>query len=206
MPAHYSLGVVELAFRTLTDHSGAAAQAAEVGFDFIDIVGQEDGPLALPVVDRFVVEEPRPGWSTGAPPEGPGRWDRAVQRFRNAPGARIEPWGGSIINSVEKIKAFLAETPETPLLLDTGHVACWGEDPGELVGYAGHIQLRQARRGVNQALEGDVDFKDFIKRLRSSGYEGALSIEYFDLPEMGLPLDDPLGYALALAAEVRPLL
>lgn len=129
-----------------------------------------------------------------------------MQRFRNAPGARIEPWGGSIINSVEKIKAFLAETPETPLLLDTGHVACWGEDPGELVGYAGHIQLRQARRGVNQALEGDVDFKDFIKRLRAAGYEGALSIEYFDLPEMGLPLEDPLGYALALAAEVRPLL
>jgi hypothetical protein len=208
MPGRYSLGIVEIAFRTLTDHTGASDKAAGLGFDFIDIVGDEEGALSLPVIDRFDVETPRAGWSTGAPPEGPGRWDKAVRRFRAAPGARIEPWGGSIINSVEKIKAFLAETPETTLLLDTGHVACWGEDPGELVQYAGHIQLRQARRGVNQALpgDGDVDFASFIDRLDATGYQGALSIEYFDLPEMGLPLDDPVGYAVALADHVRPLL
>jgi sugar phosphate isomerase/epimerase len=208
MAERYSLGIVEIAFRTLTDHTGAADKAAALGFDFIDIVGEEEGALSLPVVDRFAVDRPHRGWSTGAPPEGPGRWDKAVQRFRAVPGSRIEPWGGSIINSVEKIKAFLAETPETLLLLDTGHVACWGEDPGELVQHAGHIQLRQARRGVNQALalEGDIDFAEFIGRLRKCDYQGALSIEYFDLPEMGLPLDDPVGYAVALADQVRPLL
>ncbi len=37
-------------------------------------------------------------------------------------------------------------------------------------------------------------------------YRGASSIEYFDLPEMGLPLEDPVAWALALAEEVRPLL
>ena len=83
-----------------------------------------------------------------------------------------------------------------------------GGGPGRVGEYAGHIQLRQARRGVNQALgaEGDIDFASFIGRLDSTGYQGALSIEYFDLPEMGLPLDDPVGYAVALASLVRPLL
>ena len=205
MARRYSLGIVEIAFRT-GDHAVAAAEAARLGFDHIDIVGQEEGPLEVPVVDRYTVERPRAGWSTGAPPEAPGRWDRAVQRFRQAPGARIEPWGGSIINTVEKVRAFLAEAPETRLLLDTGHVAAWGEDPAELIPYAGHIQLRQARLGVNQALEGDVDWAVFFGQLRRHDYRGALSIEYFDLPEMGLPLEDPVGYAVALAAEVRPLL
>jgi sugar phosphate isomerase/epimerase len=85
-------------------------------------------------------------------------------------------------------------------------VAAWGEDPAELIPYAGHIQLRQARVGVNQTLEGDVDWADFFRQLRRRDYRGALSIEYFDLPELGLPLDDPVGYAVELAAEVRPLL
>jgi sugar phosphate isomerase/epimerase len=205
MPRRYSLGIVEIAFRT-DDHAEAAAEAARLGFDHIDIVGQEEAPLALPVVDRYTVDRPRAGWSTGAPAEGPGRWERAVERFRRAPGARIEPWGGSIINTVDKVRTFLAETPETRLLLDTGHVAAWGEDPAGLIPYAGHIQLRQARRGVNQALEGDLDWADFFRQLGRFDYQGALSIEYFDLPELGLPLDDPVGYAVALAAEVRPLL
>jgi sugar phosphate isomerase/epimerase len=206
MPRRYSLGIVELAFRTTSDHAVAAAEAARLGFDHIDIVGQEEAPLAVPVVDRYTLEQPPPGWSTGAPPEGPGRWERAVARFRRTPGARIEPWGGSIINTVEKVKAFVAEVPGTRLLLDTGHVAAWGEDPAELIPFAGHIQLRQARPGVIQALEGDIDWPRFFGELRRCGYDGALSIEYFDLPEMGLPLEDPVEWSMTLAAEVRPLL
>jgi sugar phosphate isomerase/epimerase len=186
----------------------AARRAAELGFDHLDLTSDvgEDEPLAVPVGDRFTMASPRAGYSSGAPPEAPGNWGRAVKAFRRSPGANVEAWPGSIIDSVDKVRAFLAEVPGVGLLLDTGHVANWGEDPCELVPYAGHVQLRQARRGVPQALEGDVDFPRFVDRLRACDYTGLLSIEYFDLPELGLGLDDPLGHAVALAKQVRPLL
>lgn len=200
----YPLGIVEIVFAPLGQED-AARRARDLGFDHIDLVTEPHEPLALPVVDRFVAS-PRPGWSSGAPPEGEGNWERAVRAFRRAPGARIEAWAGSIIDSTQKIEAFLAEAPGTKLLLDTGHVANWGGDPAELVRHAGHVQLRQASKGVPQAATGDVDFVTFLSEARRQGYDGALSIEYFDLPALGYPLDDPLGYALALAEQVRPLL
>jgi sugar phosphate isomerase/epimerase len=200
----YPLGIVEIVFSPLAQDE-AARRAQALGFDHIDLVTEPQEPLALPVVDRFVAS-PRPGWSSGAPPEGAGNWERAVRAFRAAPGARIEAWAGSIIDSAEKIEAFLAEAPGTRLLLDTGHVANWGGDPAELLRHAGHVQLRQASRGVPQAAVGDVDFVTFLSEARRQRYEGAFSIEYFDLPAMGYPLRDPLGHALALAEQVRPLL
>jgi sugar phosphate isomerase/epimerase len=201
----FALGVVEIVFAPLPQDA-AARRAAELGFDHIDTVTEPREPLALPVVDRFAAGSPRPGWSTGAPPQAEGNWERAVRAFRRAPGARIEPWAGSIIDSIEKIRAFMAEAPQTRLLLDTGHVANWGEDPAELIPLAGHVQLRQARKGVPQAAAGDIDFPRFCHELRRHGYQGALSIEYFDLPELGYPLDDPVAHALALTEMVRPLI
>jgi sugar phosphate isomerase/epimerase len=133
-------------------------------------------------------------------------WERAVEAFRSAPGSRVEPWPGSIVDSVEKVKAFVAEVPGLRILLDTGHVACWGEDPVELVPLAEHVQLRQARAGAAQTADGDVDFGRLVQRLREVGYRGRLSVEYFDLPEWGWPLEDPVGHATALAEQVRPLL
>jgi hypothetical protein len=37
-------------------------------------------------------------------------------------------------------------------------------------------------------------------------YRGLISVEYFDLADMGWPLDDPVGYSVALAAHVRALM
>jgi sugar phosphate isomerase/epimerase len=198
---------MEVTLRPLST-ADAARRAAELGFHHLDVTAEirHDEPLALAIGDRFTLSSPRPGYSSGAPPEGPGNWDRAVKAFRRAPGANVEAWAGSIIDSVDKIRAFLAEVPDVRLLLDTGHVATWGEDPCELVPYAGHVQLRQARPGVPQALEGDVDFPRFVDRLRACGYTGLVSIEYFDLPDLGLGLEDPLGHALVLAEQLRPLL
>jgi sugar phosphate isomerase/epimerase len=133
-------------------------------------------------------------------------WDRAVHAYRRTPGVRMEPWPGSIVDSIEKVKAMLAEVPGLRLLVDTGHVACWGEDPVELLPWADHVQLRQARRGVAQALDGDVDFRRVIDRLTELEYGGRLSVEYFDLPEYGWPLADPETHAVELARMVRPLL
>ena len=37
-------------------------------------------------------------------------------------------------------------------------------------------------------------------------YRGLLSVEYFDLPDRGWPLEDPIAAALDFAAQVRALL
>ena len=39
-----------------------------------------------------------------------------------------------------------------------------------------------------------------LARLADLGYSGRLSIEYFDLPDNGWPLDDPAQWARDLAA------
>jgi len=54
--------------------------------------------------------------------------------------------------------------------------------------------------------DGDVDFGAVLRRLDDLGYRGLLSVEYVDLPDLGLPLDDPVGWALALTSRVRALL
>jgi sugar phosphate isomerase/epimerase len=198
------LGVVDLVFKP-TSPVEAARRACELGFDHIDLTTDFQGELALPVRDR-ISRRPAPDRTVGAPPDEPGMWERAVRAYRRHPGMRVEPWPGSIVDSIEKVKALLAEVPGLRLTLDTGHVACWGEDPVELLPWADVVQLRQARRGVAQALDGDVDFARLFAHLDERGYRGPLSIEYFDLPERGWRNDDPVGMTVALAARLRPLL
>jgi sugar phosphate isomerase/epimerase len=53
---------------------------------------------------------------------------------------------------------------------------------------------------------GVVDFAAVIKRLQELDYRGCLSVEYFDLPEHGWGLDDPVAWAVALQQHLKPLL
>jgi sugar phosphate isomerase/epimerase len=190
----------------------AAERAAALGFDHIDVPVTVTDALALPIADRIAPVRPTPGCSTPAPtrPDGEGEaaklWDRAAAAYRRAPGMLLEPWGGSICNSVERVRAMLDEVPGLRLLVDTGHVAGWGEDPLELLPWAGHVQLRQASLGQIQRHPdegGDVDFGAVIRRLDALDYDGLMSVEYFDLPEYGWPLDDPVDHAVALLRQVR---
>ena len=122
-----------------------------------------------------------------------------------APGARTAHERGS----VEKIEALVAAVPGLRLTVDTGHVATWGEDPVEVLRHADHVQLRQAAKGDPQRHAddgGDVDFAAVLAELDRLDYQGAISIEYFDLADMGWPLDDPVGHCTALAAHVRALM
>jgi sugar phosphate isomerase/epimerase len=95
------------------------------------------------------------------------------------------------------------------LLVDTGHVADWGGDPCELLELADHVQLRQGKAGHTQVHVDDpsgvVDFTAVLRRLEQLDYRGRISVEYFDLPENGWPLDDPEAWARDLAARVREL-
>jgi sugar phosphate isomerase/epimerase len=206
----FPLGVVDLAFRP-DPPATSAERAASLGFDHIDVLVDVDpATLALPVGCPTAFPKPQPGWcSTPAPRDGPEMWDRTVRWFRAAPGAILEPWAGATVCSAETIEAIRAEVPGLRLLVDTGHVADWGGDPIELLEYADHVQLRQGRPGSTQLHvddpSGTVDFAAVLARLDALDYRGRLSVEYFDLPEYGWPLDDPLGWARALAEHVRAL-
>jgi sugar phosphate isomerase/epimerase len=203
----WPLGVVDIVY-TPAPAPDAARFARADGFEHIDVLLGVDEPLALPIGCPTAFPKPRPGWcATPAPPEAPGAWERAVEWWRKAPGALLEPWAGACVHSLDTVLAFRAAVPGVRLLVDTGHVADWGGDPCELLAYADHIQLRQGRPGATQVHvddpDGIVDFDAVLARLETLGYMGRLSIEYFDLPEHGWPLADPRGWAVDLARKLR---
>jgi sugar phosphate isomerase/epimerase len=206
----FGLGVVDVVYAPRPVEERARLARAD-GFDHIDVLVDVDpATLALPVGCPTSFPTPRPGWcSTPAPAAAPGAWERTVERFRDAPGALLEPWAGAVVNSMETCRAMMDEVPGLQLLVDTGHVADWGGDPIELLPYARHVQLRQGRPGAAQVHPTDpagvVDFAAVLDRLEGLDYRGRLSVEYFDLPEHGWPLDDPRAWALELAARVRAI-
>jgi sugar phosphate isomerase/epimerase len=208
----YRLGVVDVALWAEPDPVARAAWAKRLGFEHIDVaVDVPPETLALPVGCPTAFPKPQPGWcSTPAPVDEPGMWERTVRWFRRSPGAILEPWRGAVVNSLERAQEMMREVPGLRLLVDTGHVADWGGDPLELLEYADHVQLRQGRPGSTQVHADDpsgvVDFAAVLARLDALGYTGCLSVEYFDLPEHGWPLDDPVGWAVALRDRLRPLL
>ena len=207
----YPLGIVELAF---LPQSGAEAsiRARELGFDHFDaLLGVDPSALALPVGIPIAMAKPQAGWCvTPAPPDGEGRWEWLVKQLRAAPGCLLEPWAGGCVNSLETMRAIAEQVPGLGFLIDTGHVAAWGGDPLEALEYADYVQLRQAGPGRPQLhvddASGVVDFAAVIRRLEEIDYRGRLSIEYFNLPEAGWRLDDPVGWSVDLATRVRPLL
>lgn len=207
-----ALGVARVVFGLATPLPVAAQQAATLGWAHLDItVGTLDpaleATLPLPVGDRYSGEVPVPG-CTVRTPRRKVAWDDAVAFLRSTPGIRCEPSPYSVLCSVAAIREMCRAVPGLRVTLDTGHVAAWGEDPVEVLDLAGHVQLRQARRGVPQVHvddPGDVDFAAVMGRLDGLGYRGLVSVEYVDLPDLGLPLEDPLGWALDLTRRVREL-
>lgn len=207
----YRLGVVDVVF--WPDEAQVCAQRArDLGFEHIDVLTTVDpATLALPVGCPTAFPKPEPRWcSTPAPRDGDGMWEWTVKKWRASPGALLEPYAAAVVNSAEKARAMIGEVPGLALLVDTGHVADWGGDPLELLEFAGHVQLRQGKPGSTQVHVDDpsgiVDFAAVLRRLDEVGYQGVLSVEYFNLPEHGWPLEDPVAWATDLAAHLRPLL
>jgi sugar phosphate isomerase/epimerase len=206
----WPLGVVDVVYRGRGDVPERARAARAHGFAHIDpLIDVDPATLALPVGCPTAYPKPVDTWcSTPAPSaELDGAWERAVRWWRAAPHALLEPWTGAIVNSLESVLAFRAEVPTLRLLVDTGHVACWGGDPCELLEFADHLQLRQGKPGHTQLHADDpsgvVDFDAVFGRLDALGYRGRLSVEYFDLPDRGSPLEDPEAWACDLAARLR---
>ena len=201
----WPLGVVSIAYGDLPP--GRAAEIARrQSFEHLDVVGRPPAEkLALPIGDCFSYRI-RPGCTSGPQPEGVESWEDLVAAYRAAPGARLEPWPDSLVGDTRAVLAFLDEVPGLRLTVDVGHVVGWGGDPLELLPFADHVQLRQARPGQVQARTGDVDFAAVLGRLAEIEYAGRLSVEYFDLPNDGFPFHDPVGAALETAAQIRALM
>jgi hypothetical protein len=214
----YPVGVVSVVFGRI-DVRAAADQAVTLGFDHLD--APADAVHALDDAERATLPLPIGECSsgfrivdgcTGIPPldrPGTDAFDKTVALLRAHPTARLEPGPGTTAGSAAKIEALVAAVPGLRLTLDTGHVATWGEDPVPLLRHAGHVQLRQAAEGRPQLHPdegGDVDFAAVLAELDRLDYRGLLSVEYFDLPDYGWPLDDPVAHSVALAAHVRMLM
>ncbi len=208
----YRLGCVDVVFWSEPDVVERAARARALGFEHIDVSTEVDpSTLSLPVGCPTSFPKPQPGWcTTPAPARGGDMWERTVRWFARSPGALLEPWAGATVNSLDSAREMMRAVPGLRLLVDTGHVADWGGDPLEMLEYADHVQLRQGKPGHTQVHPDDpsgvVDFAAVLARLDDLGYEGCLSIEYFDLPEQGWPLDDPVDWAVALQDRVRSLM
>jgi hypothetical protein len=196
------IGVVDLAYGTEPIVARRAELARADGFAHVDVLLEaDDGTLALPVGCPTAFPKPRPVWcSTPAPPAGSDAWDRTVRWWTAAPDALCEPWAGASVRSIDDVRALADAVPGVRFLIDTGHVTAWGGDILELLPYAGHVQVRDARPGEAQVApgEGDVNFAAVLGRLGDLGYDGAISVEYFDLPEHGWPCADPRAAALTL--------
>jgi sugar phosphate isomerase/epimerase len=209
-PLRWPLGVVDVAYARYADVVDRAGAARADGFEHIDcMVGTDPASLALPIGCPTSFPKPIDTWCTTPAPsaEVDGAWERAVRWWRRAPQALLEPWAGATVNSIESIRAFRAEAGDVRLLVDTGHVADWGGDPYELLELADHVQLRQGKPGHTQLHVDDptgvVDFPEVFRTLERLDYRGKLSVEYFDLPDNGWALDDPVQWACDLAARLR---
>jgi Xylose isomerase-like TIM barrel len=205
----FAIGVVDLAYGVEPSVSRRAELARADGFDHVDVLLEaDDGGLALPVGCPIAFPRPQPTWcSTPAPPSGDGAWARTVRWWSAAPQALCEPWAGGSVSSIEAVRALADAVPGVRFLIDTGHVTAWGGDVLELLPFAGHVQVRDARPGEAQVApgEGQVDFGAVLGRLAEIGYEGAISVEYFDLPEHGWPCTDPRAAALELRDLLRAI-
>lgn len=206
----YALGTTLHPFEP-DDPQRAAERAKALGFDHVDVMlGIDPASLALPVGIHIAAPVPAAGW-TMCPAYFPEEsWDACAQAFRDAPGALMEPVGNRVVHSLATMQAMAAEVPGLRFVVDTGHVANWGEDPVELLELAGHVQLRQGGPGQPQLHVDDpagvVDFAAVLRRLDAIGYQGVLSIEYMDRPQIGYPLADPYGFTMDLFAHVRGLM
>ncbi len=211
MTRRYRLGVVDVTFWGEPE-ADRDRHAKALGFEHIDVLVDVDpSTLVLPVGCPTSFPKPQPGWcSTPAPRDEPGMWDRAVRWWQRSPGALLEPWAGAVVHSIETVRAMQEAVPGLRLLVDTGHVADWGGDPIELLEHADHVQLRQGCAGSTQVHVDDprgvVDFAAVLRRLDELDYQGSLSVEYFDLPEQGWPLDDPVTWAVDLRAHLLSLM
>jgi sugar phosphate isomerase/epimerase len=94
-----------------------------------------------------------------------------------------EPHVQSILEDPRDVLKFTREDCNVKLVIDYSHAVSLGysrSDLDPLVQYAGHVHLRQAAPDKIQARweEGTIDFPALVGLLKSTAYQGYLTLEY----------------------------
>src|SRR2546425_1103499 len=98
-------------------------------------------------------------------------------------GLAAEAHRGSVAESPELAARLVESVPGLKLTLDYSHFVAGGppaESVDRLLAHAGHFHARQAADGRLQASskDGSLRFEEIVGRLRASGYQGDLCLEY----------------------------
>lgn len=120
----------------------------------------------------------------------------------------VEPHVHSAFETPTAAKELLELVPGLRVTLDYAHFVCQGFTQGqidELVPYAGHVHLRQARPGALQAKlhEGTINFGALLVKLNEADYDGDLSIEYVHQAYMNTLYDDVMTETIQMRDLVR---
>lgn len=116
---------------------------------------------------------------------------------------QIEAHSGSLIEAPDDCIEFLRLVPGLKLALDPSHFTMQGvpqADIHRLVGYAGHVHLRQAAPGQAQRKleDGTINFPAFFGALRDADYKGCLAAEYIHAPAMAAYVVDVLSETIKM--------
>ncbi|MGW7514097.1 sugar phosphate isomerase/epimerase family protein [Streptomyces sp. NPDC054796] len=100
----------------------------------------------------------------------------------------VEPEPGHLVGDLaafHRLRTALGEPEELGLTLDIGHCQCLEPEPPDACVRAAapwlrHVQIEDMRRGVHEHLpfgEGEIDFPPVLDALRTTGYEGLVTVE-----------------------------
>ncbi|MCS6953002.1 MAG: sugar phosphate isomerase/epimerase [Bryobacterales bacterium] len=160
---------------------------------YLDFVYELEGRNLLLVLGEYIwqqeVIQPQDQW----------RWAveevRALGEYAASLGLEValelEPFRLSIINSVDRMKAFLEEVayPSVKANLDISHLALVhtpAERIGELEGRIAHVHFSDCdgvKHGDLPPGRGVVDFLPYLRAIQQTGFDGTLSIELEYSPE-----------------------
>lgn len=95
----------------------------------------------------------------------------------------IEPHLESVVEEPERALELVEAVPGLQVTLDYSHFVAAGMPPERvhpLIPHTGHFHARQAAPGQLQSVreEGTIDFADLVRRLKATGYDDYLCVEY----------------------------
>lgn len=114
----------------------------------------------------------------------------------------VEPTVHSWAESPE-IVLQLVEMTGIRLVLDCSHFICLGftqNDLAPLVRHAAHVHLRQTRAGFLQSrfARGSINFPALFADLQTTGYAGALTLEYLHTDLMDARTEDVMTESITM--------